>query len=198
MRALRSLARPLIASGVVLALVAACSSSGTAPTSSADSAATPIPPLVTSATPSLTAAQPSPADSAAPEATDDAEPTPKPIVVDLATTAGQPTHIEVIDWTGMLSGATSGSPGEGASIEPGTLQLRNDLDTSLRITWSAAPCATADRLYLEPGLARITLLSPPCEGDAIPLDRVLVLYFSQPVDSDAIEAVVQTSVDTTG
>jgi len=118
--------------------------------------------------------------------------------VDLATTAGDPAHIDVIDWTGTLSGATSGEPGDGASVQPGALQLRNDFDTSLRITWSAAPCATADRLYLEPGLARITLLSPPCEGDATLLDRVLILYFSQPVDSDAIETVVQTSVDTMG
>lgn len=196
MRDLRSLARPMLAGGVVLILVAACSGSGTATSPSAAPAATPSP--IATFAPSPTPASSAPADSPSPDATDEASPTPAPVSVDLATTGGGPTHIDVIDWTGTLSGATSGEPGDGASIEPGTLDVRNEFDTSLRITWSAAPCATGDRLYLEPGLTRITLLSPPCDGDAIALDRVLILHFSQPVDADAIEAVVQTSVDTMG
>ena len=176
---------------VVLAACSAAPAPSPQPTTAPTAPGSTPPP--SAGTPEPTS-QPTLAPSASAAPSD--EPAPTPIRVTLETAAGGPTHIDIVDWTGTLSGATSGTPGDGASVAPGTLELANDIETSLRLTWSAAPCATGDTLVLEPGLTRITLLSPPCDGDALPLDRVLVLHFSGPVAADGIDAVVQTALDT--
>ena len=50
---------------------------------------------------------------------------------------------------------TTGSPGDGASVEPGQLLIVNDDPSTLRLTWTGGPCATADLLLIDPTRRRV-------------------------------------------
>ena len=67
----------------------------------------------------------------------------------LVQAAGDDVTVDVADGSGTLLEATSGEPGDGASVEPGQLHIVNDDPSTLRLTWTGGPCATADLLLID-------------------------------------------------
>lgn len=118
--------------------------------------------------------------------------------VPLSNATGNDITIEIDDESGSLVGATSGSPGGGASVEPYAVAIVNDDATTLRLTWVGGACDAHDLLAIDASARRFVLVQPECPGDAVAFDRVLVLRFAQPVEAGDIEAILQDGVDTAG
>jgi hypothetical protein len=176
----RSVLPSLLATAAMLiaVLVAACASAAT-PQSSPD------------ATSPTGSAAPSPAPTTAGSAA-------AGFHVELDQATGNAVTIDVTDASGTLVAATSGTPGDGASVEAYTVAVENDDPSTLRLTWVGGPCDSANSLAVDATGRRFLLVQPECPGDAIATDRVLVLRFSQPIAADGIEAFLQDGLDTPG
>jgi hypothetical protein len=119
-----------------------------------------------------------------------------PFHVVLAQASGDDVTIDVTDESGTLLDAASGTPGEGASVEPYTVDATNVDATTIRLTWVDGPCDSASTLTIDATASRLLLVQPECAGDAVAFDRVLELWFSRAVDADALEISLQDGIDT--
>ena len=106
--------------------------------------------------------------------------------------------VDVGDSSGLLLAATSGTPGDGASVASGTVVVSNDDPTTLRVTWVGGPCDSANALLIDPSARQLLLVQPECGGDAIANDRILILAFEAPIDASDVTAVIQDGLDTPG
>ena len=104
--------------------------------------------------------------------------------------------IDVTDASSSLVGATSGTPGDGASVEAYTLAVANVTPTTLRLTWVGGPCDSANRLLIDAARHRLVVVQPECPGDAIATDRVLDLEFATPIKASDLETFLQDGLDT--
>jgi hypothetical protein len=115
--------------------------------------------------------------------------------VDLDVPVGQPQTVEVIDASGLVVEATSGSPtGESGTTFPFDEVAVANLDaTTLQLGWSGFPCATDHTLAVGANGRSMTLTRPDCTGDTDPLavDRILVLRFATPVEAADVDVVLQ-------
>ena len=149
-----------------------------------------------------TPAAPTPvAPTPSPKPTDDGSDA-MPIRVDLEVVAGGDVYVDIVDETGLLVGAKSGSPAEGQSVGQYELQVENLDATTLKLKWVDYPIKNALALYIsehEGGL-RLLLIQPGPTGptDSIALDRELILSFSQPISADDVESFLQEGLDTPG
>jgi hypothetical protein len=116
--------------------------------------------------------------------------------VTLRESTGHDVTVEVDDQSGRLIDASSGDPGDGASVEPYTLRVRNVDPTVLELVWVGGPCDATSTLAIDRTASRFLLVQPECPGDAIALDRRLVLTFSEPVDAADVETSLQDGLDT--
>jgi uncharacterized protein len=114
----------------------------------------------------------------------------------LAQSTARNVTIDVADGSGTLLTATSGTPGDGASVEPYKLIVSNDNPTTLRLTWVGGPCDSANSLSIDTTRRQFLLVQPECSGDSIVTDRILVLTFSQPIAATEIQAFLQDGLDT--
>lgn len=195
-----------VAAGVALAAVVAFAASGGgrgdgnggvgAPPATAGPSATPVPTQVAPPDPTPVA---TPVVTPAP--TDDGSDA-MPIRVDLETVAGGDVYVDIVDTTGFLVGAKSGSPAEGQSVGQYVLEVENLDATTLRLSWVDYPIENALALYIDEheGAIRFLLIQPGPTGptDTIALDRELILSFSQPISADQVEAFLQEGLDTPG
>jgi hypothetical protein len=162
--------RALVAVGLVaVAAAAACSSSGPSSTPA-------------SAVPSA-------------QATAAAQP-PARVVLTQAT--GNDVSIEISDASGTLVDATSGTPGDGASVEPYQVVVTNDDPTTLRLTWAGGPCGAEDSLAIDATGRAFLLVEPECAGDAVAFDRILILRFAEAITASDVQASLQDGLDTPG
>jgi len=190
------------ASGYGLALVAtavlwACTS-GAAVTESTSPSPSRSPSPTNSAPPAST-----PPTSSSPQATASQAQSPVPSAggrfhVELANSAGKALMINVHDESGRLLAASSGTPGDGASVPQNTIVVANEGPATLSLTWAGPPCADADLLVIDATGASMILVQPECAGDAIAFDRVLILTFAEPVSAANVDAVIQAGGDTPG
>ena len=157
------------------------------------------------AAPPATAAPPAPSKAPTPKPT--AEPTDDgsdamPIRVDIETVAGGAVYVDIVDSTGYLVGAKSGTPAEGQSVGQYTLEVENLDATTLKLSWVDYPIENALTLYIDEhdGAIRLLLIQPAPTGptDAIALDRELILSFSRPISADQVESFLQEGLDTPG
>ena len=118
--------------------------------------------------------------------------------VQLANETGRDVTIDVKDESGRLVEATSGTPGDGASVPPNVAVVANDDASTLRLTWAGPPCANDGLLVIDASAALFTIVQPDCTGDSIAFDRVLILTFSGLIEAADVEAVIQTGIDTPG
>ncbi len=105
------------------------------------------------------------------------------ILVELVVAAGQPQTVDVIDESGKLVEASSGSPtGDGQSFPDDDVEVKNIDATTLQLGWAGFPCRTDHDLRIGTDLV-MTLGRPPCEGvtDSMGVDRILILRFSEPI-----------------
>jgi hypothetical protein len=111
-------------------------------------------------------------------------------------------YVDIVDRTGSLTGAASGTPGDGMSIEPYTISAVNLDPKTVKLTWVDFPIDNALALYIDvvDGHYRFLLVQPEPTGpaDAIGFDRELVLTFSVPVSTGQVETFLQGGLDTPG
>jgi hypothetical protein len=115
--------------------------------------------------------------------------------VELATATGNIVTLDVNDASATVIEALSGTPGDGASVEPYTVGVSNDDPTTLRLTWVGGPCDAQDSLTIDATARQFLLVQPECSGDAVAHDRILILRFSQPIDAAKIQAILQDGTD---
>ena len=147
-------------------------------------------------------AEPTPeAPTPSPKPTDDGSDA-MPIRVDLETVAGGDVYVDIVDETGLLVGAKSGTPAEGQSVGQYELEVENLDARTLRLKWVDYPIENALALYISEhdGGLRLLLIQPAPTGptDSIALDRELILSFSQPISADDVESFLQEGLDTPG
>lgn len=60
--------------------------------------------------------------------------------------------------------------------------------TTLQLGWAGFPCRTDHELRIGSDPRVMTLVRPPCEGstDAIGVDRILILRFSEPIVAEDV------------
>ncbi len=120
---------------------------------------------------------PTPSESAAPSV--------RTFDVELTVPAGQPQTVAVIDGSGLVVEALTGTPtGEaGQSFPDDAVDVSNLDGTTLQLGWAGFPCQTDHTLTIEADGRTMTLKRPACTGDtdAIGVDRILILRFSEPV-----------------
>ena len=133
------------------------------------------------------------------------EPTPAPkpsaaaggaIHVVLSNATADAVTIDVTDGSATLVGATSGTPGDGATVDAYKLSVANVSETRLRLTWVGGPCDSANTLSIDAARRQFLLVQPECSGDAIATDRILDLTFSSPIRSADVEGFLQDGLDT--
>lgn len=104
--------------------------------------------------------------------------------------------IDVTDGSATLVGATSGTPGDGATVDAYKLSVANISETRLRLTWVGGPCHSANTLSIDAARHQFLLVQPECAGDAIATDRILDLTFSSPIRAADVRGVLQDGLDT--
>lgn len=183
----RTMGSPLRAAALpVLILIAAACGASTEVSPGPTGAATPP---ATAGTPTGSAPSPSGGASEEPGAS-------PPLFVDLITSTVAKVRLEVDDRTGTLTGATTGSPGDGASVAPDAPTAVNVDPSTIRVTWSAGPCDSDPAIFIDAD--RLLLVQPPCPdpSDSIALDRIVDLHFSKPTDSRTFDLRIQEGRDT--
>jgi hypothetical protein len=202
-RRLPPLASLLLAGSVVL-VAATCAAVGTGdPSATPGAPASASPTVVPSPTGTPVPATATPAPSQAPSAKPtDADTDPGsdaiPMKVDLVTPYHDKVYVDIVDQSGKVVGGTSVMPGDGGTVAHGTVKVENIDARTLRLTWTDMPGDNAVALYIDKSLTHFVLVQPEHAGDTIPVDRILILKFSQPVSARNIDAVLQNDTDTIG
>ena len=172
----RAAALPAAVLALVM-LVAACSTASPTPATASHAPASPA-----AASPSVAPSEPGAAGEPA-------------IRVALANATGSRATIDVVAPAGVVRGAESGVPGDGASVEPYQLVVANDDPSTLRLTWIGGPCDAASTLTVDPENRQLMLVQPACPGDAVAFDRVLIVRFADPIVAGTLTAIVQDGTD---
>jgi hypothetical protein len=161
-------------------------------------AASPSPSVATSPSSAASAASPSspPTESLTPSAGASAEASGGTAFhVELVHATANAVTVDVQDASASLVKASSGTPGDGASVEPYKLLVSNDNPTTLRLTWVGGPCDSANTLTIDTTGRQFLLVQPECSGDSIVNDRILILEFSRPIAAADVKASLQDGLD---
>lgn len=125
---------------------------------------------------------------------------PTPITVHLATANDADVTVTILDYTGRLVDAKSGTPAEGVSVGTGAIDIENLNARTLKLTWSDYPIDNHLDLVIEwfDGKLRFMLAQPAPTGDtdAIAMDRELILKFAQPVSAGQVMSSLSEGFDT--
>jgi hypothetical protein len=109
-------------------------------------------------------------------------------LTDLATTAGAPAMVDVVDRSHLIADIASGSAIEGGTVD--RITVTNDAADRLRVTWPGSPCDTVHRLTLDETATHLVLERPICRGDAMPRDLAVLLTFSRAIDASSVAASI--------
>jgi len=143
---------------------------------------------------------PNPSPSASPSLSPNPSSSPNPtgtapagILVDLTVAAGQPQTVDVIDESGTLNEASSGSPTDGQGFPSDTVEVTNIDANTLQLGWAGFPCRTDHELRIGSDPRVMTLVRPPCDSvtDSIGIDRILILRFSEPIVAAEVAITIQ-------
>lgn len=159
-----------------------------------------LPPVVSPSPSAPSTPVPAPDETPAPTPDPDQGSDGMPIKVDLQNATGADVYVDIVDSTGLLAEARSGTPGDGMSVEG--LVAENIDATTLKLTWTDFPIDNALALYIDEhdGGIRLLLVQPGPTGttDAMGFDRELILSFSEPVSADQVETIIVEGLDTPG
>jgi hypothetical protein len=188
----------LTATALVAVALAACSGAvAGGPGSTPGSTPIPAPasPAPVNPGPSDAPAQPTPVITPAPvDPGDDG----MPVKVDLDNATGHDVYVDIVDRSGRITGASSGKPGDGASVPPYTVKVENVDDRTIRLTWSDIPGDNALALFVDDAGTGLVLVQPEHDGDSMPFDRILVLEYDGPVSAGDLRVTIQDGLDTPG
>lgn len=189
----------LVLVGSIAAVAAFSGDTGTpTPTSTAKPSHAPAVTPVPSGTPIVT---PEPSDEPSSEPEPSEPPVDAmPLNVILDTLGTGDVSVDIVDDTFGVVNAVTGTPSGGVSVPQYTLRVENIDATTLRLTWSDRPGDVSIALFIDRSAGRFLMVVPEhdLDGDAIILDRELILTFRDPIDAGAIETFVQDGLDTPG
>ena len=146
---------------------------------------------------------PSAAPSVEPRATPTPSPTIKPtdgrsdgpIKVDLENLLDDDVSVVIDDQTGSLSGAASGIPGDGMSVQWFDVSVENLDAETVRVVWVGLPRDEELTLTISEANGRYRLVlvqaAPPANSDALGFDRILDLRFEAPVSTDDLDVTIE-------
>ena len=170
------------------------------PVTPAPTEAPPMPTPKPSADPTPAPATPVPATPRPTPAPTDGGGDAIPITVDLETVNDADVTIDIVDRTGGLVDAHSGTPEDGASVPPYQIRIDHIDPQTIRLTWVDYPHDNRLGMWIDEvdGELRILIVQPEPTGptDSIALDRVLELTFDRVIDEVDIEAILQDGLDT--
>jgi hypothetical protein len=138
-------------------------------------------------------ASPSPIVSPTPRPSRD--PNAPPIKVRLTAGDGSTYDLDIVDYSLLIKAAAGGVPGDGASVEWGTVKVEQLDARTLRLTWTNLSGSGRGWMTLDEAGRRIVIAQPEYSGDSVAFDRVLVLAFVEDVEADDFEIVLITSND---
>ncbi|HET9520614.1 MAG TPA: hypothetical protein VFO73_06200 [Candidatus Limnocylindrales bacterium] len=192
-----------VAGVAIIAAVAFGGSPKPAPNPTTTPVVTPVPTAEPSVKPPAVTPVPAPVATPVPTpAPTDGGNDAMPLTVNLENATDDDVRVDIVDGTGILAGAESGTPGDGASVESYTLKVENVDAKTLRLTWVDYPIDNALALYIDPDGDgyRFVLVQPEPTGDtdAMAFDRELVLTFAEPISASQVEALLQDGLDTPG
>ena len=125
-----------------------------------------------------------------------------PIRVELDSTTGQDVYVDILDRTGSIKAATTGQPGDEATVEPYTVEVENIDARTLRLSWTDYPIDNALSLVVDQAGAgvRFVLVQPAPSGpaDAMGEGRILELTFDRDISAALVESFLQEGLDTPG
>jgi hypothetical protein len=125
-----------------------------------------------------------------------------PIKVQLRNVSGKNVYVDVVDYTGDIADAVSGTPAEGMSVDNDTIEVETVGPRSLKLTWIDFGIDNALTLYVyrSDGGYRLVLIQPKPTGpaDAMGYDRELILTFAHPVSTGQVVADLQDGLDSPG
>ena len=132
-----------------------------------------------------------PSPSAVPSATPAPSASSAVVRVDLVDDIGGSAFVEISDLSRTLTTARSGQASEGSEVaaDIGVANLAGD-PASIVLTWVGCPSDTRHVLTIAADGRTMSLDQPVCVGDALAVERVLVLTFSGPVPSGEVHATV--------
>jgi len=112
--------------------------------------------------------------------------------IQVQVAAGNPLTLTVTDTTGALVDAVSTAPGDGASVDGGTIAVATDPTdpTVLIATWTGMPCETRAAMIVDERTSNISVSHENCSGDTVAFDRVVRLTFHEPIDVAAWHGTV--------
>jgi hypothetical protein len=117
-------------------------------------------------------------------------PAPTPVTVSIIDALGGEVTATIEDASGLLTGASSEQPSDGGVVPGDELAITNDGPNRLRLEWTDIPCGARYRVTIDEGSSAIAVSREACGGDLLPMDRILVLEFSGPVDAADVAATV--------
>jgi hypothetical protein len=117
----------------------------------------------------------------------------EPLRVELQHVTGDDAVIDIVDASGSLVSAASGTPGDGASTDGASVVVtQGDVPEAIRLTWTGGQCETLHELAIEPDGRTMVLRQPSCQGDSMGRDLVLELTFDAPVSPSDVTATLET------
>ncbi len=88
-----------------------------------------------------------------------------PIRVELDSTTGQDVYVDILDRTGSIKAATTGQPGDGATVEPYTVEVENIDARTLRLSWTDYPIDNALSLFVDQAGGRSAVRPRPARAE---------------------------------
>jgi hypothetical protein len=137
---------------------------------------------------------PGPSVPASPSASPSPTPAPTPITVSIIDTLGKDVTATIEDASGLLTGASSEQPSDGGVVAGDELAITNDGPNRLRLEWTDLPCGAQYLVTIDASGSAIAVSREACGGDLLPMDRILVLEFSGPVDAADVAGTVDLPI----
>jgi hypothetical protein len=140
-----------------------------------------------------------PAPSPSPQPSPSASPSPSvappagPFETEVIDGLGRTKTVTVVDQSGLVVGAFSWEGDQNAADETRVDQLPADegggLD-SVVVHWIALPCSDDFVVTVDESGRGVTIESPSCEGDTLPVDHAVWIQFSETAPADEFSATI--------
>ena len=106
-----------------------------------------------------------------------------------STTSVADAYVEIMDQSGTLVGARTGTVVRGGSGRAGDIGANNLAGdpASIVLSWAGCPSDTRHVLTIAADRRTMTLDQPVCQGDTLGVDRVLVLTFDRAVPAAEVD-----------
>lgn len=120
---------------------------------------------------------------------------PETVRVDLIELYGLDAAVDIVDESGTMMSAVSGTPLDGGSTDGQSVVVtQGGSSRSVVLTWTGLGCHALHTLVLDADGHTGRMVRTACDGDTYPRDLVLELTFATPVAPDDLDITLETVV----